>query len=100
MKTKDRVLWSAAAERAEMPPSPRECEPAPSDAVPGRQLRCRTPKSAEQSENVYENKGSAENSTTPDPSLSKEGNRELPSSDEEGLGVVRLCVLRVLCALA
>ena len=39
-------------------------------------------------------------STTPGPSLSKEGNFGLPSSDEEGLGVVRLCGLGVLCALA
>ena len=56
--------------------------------------------STEQSQNVYENKGSAGKSTTPGPSLSKEGNRGLPSSVEEGLGVVRLCVLGVLCALA
>jgi hypothetical protein len=34
--------------------------------------------SAEQSENVYENKGSAQKSTTPDPSLSKEGNYPAP----------------------
>jgi len=54
----------------------------------------------EQSENVYENKGSVQKSTTPDPSFSKEGNHGLPSSDEEGLGVVRLCGLSVLCALA
>jgi hypothetical protein len=39
-------------------------------------------------------------STTSDPSLSKEGNSGLPSSDEEGVGVVGLCVLGVLCALA
>ena len=38
----------------------------------------------EQSENVYENKGAAEKSITPGPSLSKEGNRMHPSSDEEG----------------
>jgi len=56
--------------------------------------------SREQSENVYENKGMAQKSTAPGPSLSKEGNRGLPSSVEEGLGVVRLCVLGVLCALA
>jgi hypothetical protein len=31
-------------------------------------------KLAEQSENVYEKKGSAKKSTTPDPSLSKDGN--------------------------
>jgi hypothetical protein len=43
-------------------------------------------KSPEQSENVYENKGSAWKSTTPDPSLSKEGNLRLPFSDEEGGG--------------
>ena len=36
-------------------------------------------KSPEQSQNVYENKGSRRKPTTPDPSLSKEGNRELPS---------------------
>jgi len=42
----------------------------------------------ERSGNVYENKGRAKKSTTPDPSLSKEGNTKLPSSDEEGLGVV------------
>ena len=47
--------------------------------------------STEQSQNVYENKGSAGKSTTPGPSLSKEGNRGLPSSVEEGLGVVRTC---------
>jgi hypothetical protein len=34
--------------------------------------------STEQSENVYENKGSAWKSTTPDPSLSKEGNCPTP----------------------
>jgi hypothetical protein len=33
-----------------------------------------TPKSPEQSENVIENKGRDQQSTTPDPSLSKEGN--------------------------
>jgi hypothetical protein len=32
----------------------------------------------EQSENVYENKGSVKKSTTPNPSLSKEGNFRLP----------------------
>jgi hypothetical protein len=58
MKTKDRVLWSAAAERAELPPCPRTASLLRHDAVPGRQLRYRTPKPAEQSENVYENKGS------------------------------------------
>ena len=42
--------------------------------------------SREQSENVYENKGMAQKSTTPGPSLSKEGNLGLPSSDEEGWG--------------
>ena len=47
-------------------------------------VRLLTAKSAEQSENVYENKGAAWKSTTPDPSLSKEGNSGLPSSDEEG----------------
>lgn len=31
---------------------------------------------------------------------SKEGKYELPSSDEEGVGVVRLYGFRVLCALA
>jgi hypothetical protein len=38
----------------------------------------------EQSENVIENKGSAQISTTPNPSLSKEGNFGLASSDGEG----------------
>ena len=38
----------------------------------------------EQSENVYENKGSPWKSTTPGPSLAKEGNLSFPSSDEEG----------------
>jgi hypothetical protein len=33
-------------------------------------------------------KGSVQQSTTPDPSLSKKWNRGLPSSDEEGWGVV------------
>jgi hypothetical protein len=56
--------------------------------------------STEQSENVYENKGSVQKSTTPDPSSSKEGKSQLPSSDEEGLGVVGLCDLCALCALA
>jgi hypothetical protein len=40
----------------------------------------------EQSENVYENKGAVQKSTTPDPSLPKEGNPKRPSSDEEGWG--------------
>jgi len=57
MKTKERVLWSAAAKRADLPPFPRTASLLRHDAVPGRQLRCRTPKSAEQSENVDENKG-------------------------------------------
>jgi hypothetical protein len=43
-------------------------------------------KTPEQSENVYENKGMAQKSTTPGPSLSKEGNPKRPSSDEEGWG--------------
>ncbi|SPE29523.1 hypothetical protein SBA2_450139 [Acidobacteriia bacterium SbA2] len=43
----------------------------------------------EQSENVYENKGTVQKSTTPDPSLS-----------EEGAGVVGLCDLCVLCTFA
>jgi hypothetical protein len=34
--------------------------------------------STEQSENVYENKGSLPKSTTPAPSLSKEGNSRAP----------------------
>jgi hypothetical protein len=38
-------------------------------------------------------------STTPNPSLSKEGEFGLPSSDEEGRGG-GLCGLGVLCALA
>ena len=42
----------------------------------------------EQSENVDENKGSGQKQTSPNPSLSKEGNCELPFSGEEGLGVV------------
>jgi hypothetical protein len=42
----------------------------------------------ERSGNVYENKGTAQKSTTPDPSLSKEGNFGLPSWDEKGVGVV------------
>ncbi len=70
-------------------------------SVPGCRLSTsRFSKMREQSENVYENKGSVQKSTTPDPSFSKEGNHGLPSSDEEGLGVVRLCGLSVLCALA
>ena len=44
----------------------------------------------EQSENVYENKRLAQISTTSGPSLPKEGNSRLPSSHEEGLGVVRV----------
>jgi hypothetical protein len=44
--------------------------------------------SREQSQNVYENKGSDRISTAPDPSVSKEGNSGLPSSGEEGVGVV------------
>jgi hypothetical protein len=57
MKTKSRAFWSAAAESAELPLFPRTASLLRHDAVPGRQRRCRTPKSAEQSENVYENKG-------------------------------------------
>ncbi len=53
----------------------------------------------EQSENVYENKGTVLKSTTPGHSLSKEGNCRLPSSDEEG-GVAGFCSPDVLCALA
>ena len=49
----------------------------------------------ERSGNVYENKGPDQKTPPPCPSLSKEGNRELPSSDEEGVGVVGR---RVLCA--
>ena len=41
-------------------------------------------KTAEQSQNVYENKGPASKPTTPGPSLSKEGNPGLPSSGEGG----------------
>ena len=37
-----------------------------------------TRKLAEQSENVYENKGREQEPTTPDPSLSKEGNYWAP----------------------
>ncbi len=46
----------------------------------------------EQSQNVYENKGSAGKSTTPSPSLSKVGN-SLPSSDEEGWGWCEVATL-------
>jgi len=65
---------------------------------PRRKPNCGYPalhhtKSREQSQNVYENKGSAWKSTTPDPSLSKEGNPRVPSSDEEGRGVVGFCAL-------
>ena len=49
----------------------------------------------ERTGNVYENKGVVWKLTTPNP-LSKEGNPKLPSSDEEGLGVVRLCALLTL----
>ena len=38
----------------------------------------------EQSQNVYENKGSAQKSTTTDPSFSKERSCRAPSSAEEG----------------
>ncbi len=38
----------------------------------------------DRSGNVIENKGSVQKLTTPIPSLSKEGNSGLPSSDEEG----------------
>jgi hypothetical protein len=41
-------------------------------------------KSTEQSENVYENKGPVEKSTTPDPALSKEGNCCAPLLVQEG----------------
>jgi hypothetical protein len=54
----------------------------------------------ERSGNVYENKGSVQKSTTPDPSLSREGNSGLPSSDEEGLGVVRLCKTKPVAPLS
>ena len=40
------------------------------------------------------------NQPHPGPSLPKEGNFKLQSSDQEGLGVVRLSALGVLCALA
>jgi hypothetical protein len=40
----------------------------------------------ERTGNVYENKGSAKKANYPCPSLAKEGSRELPSSDEEGVG--------------
>ena len=40
----------------------------------------------DRSGNVVENKGTVLESTTPDPSLCKEGNSGLPSSDEEGRG--------------
>jgi len=39
-------------------------------------------------------------STTPGPSVSRDGNCGLPSSGEEGLGVVELSDLGVLCASA
>jgi hypothetical protein len=54
----------------------------------------------DRSGNVIENKGTAKKSTTPNPSLSNEGNSGLPSSGEEGSGVVRLCDRREFCALA
>ena len=68
--------------------------------APWRETGLAAAKTGEQSENVYENKGPVQKSTAPIPSLSKEGNSGLPSSDKEGLGVVRLCGLGVLCALA
>ncbi len=40
----------------------------------------------ERTGDVYENKGTAQKSTTPNPSFSKEGNFGLPSSGEEGRG--------------
>jgi hypothetical protein len=43
-------------------------------------------KTREQSENVYENKGSVKKSTTPDLSLSKEGNYRAPLLGRGGTG--------------
>jgi hypothetical protein len=40
----------------------------------------------DRSGNVIENEGTVQTSTTPNPSLSKEGNSGLPSSGEEGWG--------------
>ena len=55
------------------------CDPTPS-------------KTTEQSENVYENKGPETEINYPWPLLIQGGGiRELPSSDEEGLGVVGFC---------
>ena len=54
-------------------------------------------KSREQTQNVYENKGTEQKPATSNPSLSKEGNRVPPSPAEERGG---LRDLGVLCALA
>jgi len=43
-------------------------------------------KTGEQSENVFENKGTAQKSTIPDPSLSKEGNSRAPLLGCGGVG--------------
>ena len=48
--------------------------------------RVSSKKPAEQSENVYENKGSVRKSTTPDPSLSKEGNHRATLLGRGGVG--------------
>ena len=46
--------------------------------------------SAEQSENVYENKGPVQKSTTPAPPYPRREPAGSPSSDEEGLGSATL----------
>ena len=60
----------------------------PESSAKSRKLTAESCFLREQSENVYENKGTVQKSTTPDPSLCEEGNCGLPSSDEEGVGVV------------
>jgi len=49
-------------------------------------LKVGATKSAERSQNVYENKGAARKSTTPDPSLSKEGDSRAPLLGRGGVG--------------
>ncbi len=69
-------------------------------ASPGSVFEATTIEFDERTGNVYENKGSAPKSTTPNPSSSEKGSSYFPSLDKEGLGVVGLCGLWVLCALA
>jgi len=57
-----------------------------SNRLSGLGFRLQTSKLGEQSENVYENKGLAMKSTTPGPSLSKEGNYRTPLLGREGVG--------------